>query len=515
MKQRRFIQNALVLTAATILMRSGGTVFMIYISNRIGAEGIGLYQLVSSVYALAVTLSTSGISLAVTRIVSEELALGHRAAARGAFLRSFAASIVLGTLAGLLLFGNAGNLGRYVVRDERTISAFLLLSGGLPFLSAASVIRGYFLGLQKPVKSVSGDAVEMLATMCITVPLLNLLLPRGLEAACCALVLGSVLAEAISCLYAVGLYWSDRIRRDGACPRGIGKRILSISVPIAASNYFRSFLTTIENVLVPPGLRKHGASDGEALAQYGAIKGMALPVLTLPAAIMSAFSSLLIPEVARAKALGAEGRINFIINKCMKATLLFAVWTMGIFFGFAEEIGNLLYPQEQIGRTIVLLTPLIPFLYLDQIVDSILKGLNQQLYSMKLNSADSLMRVILIYFLVPLCGVRGYLIMFYAGTILNASFSIGRLVSVGKVRFQVTDWLLKPGLATAVSCLLVRWIPGVPVIAQILLAGGIYCGVLYLLGCVTRRDIRWGMRALFPESVGRKGKCMLDKHRGV
>ena len=124
MKQRRFIENALVLTAATILMRLAGTAFMIYISNRIGAEGIGLYQLVSSVYSLAVTLSTSGLSLAVMRIVSEELALNDPAAARRAFRLCLAASILLGLLAGGLLYANAELLGRVVVRDERTVLSF-------------------------------------------------------------------------------------------------------------------------------------------------------------------------------------------------------------------------------------------------------------------------------------------------------------------------------------------------------------------------------------------------------
>ena len=151
---------------------------------------------------------------------------------------------------------------------------------------------------------------------------------------------------------------------------------------------------------------------------------------------------------------------------------------------------------------LMILTPLVPFMYLDQIVDSILKGLNQQFYTMKLNTADSLMRVILIYFLVPLMGVRGYLIMFYAGTIFNASFSIGRLILVGKVRFRLGDWVIKPALVSAVSCLTVRLIPGnLPMLVSILLIGAVYLILLRLIGCITLRDIRWAKQVF-----SRKGR---------
>jgi len=493
LKKRRFIQNALLLTGATLLLRLAATLFQVYLSNRIGAEGIGLYQLVSSVYALAVTLSTSGISLAVTRIVSEQIALGNRAAARCAFKRSMFAALFLGLLAGGLLLFGAQWLGGTVLGDRRTILSLRLLSGGLPFLSTASVLRGYFLGLKKPIKSVSGDVVEMLATIGVTVPALNLLLPKGLEYACCALVAGSVLAEAISCLYSAALYFSERIPKGGVCERGMTRRILAIASPIALSNYFRSMLTTLENILVPPSLRRFGADTGQALSQYGMIKGMVMPVLLLPAAIMSAFASLLVPEVAGTRATGDQKRIDFIVERCFKATLLFAFLACGIFFCYAKEVGEALYNSSQVGSMLLILTPLLPLMYLDQIVDSILKGLNQQVYSMKVNTADSFIRVTLISLLVPLWGIRGYLVMFFAGTIFNASLSIGRLIAVSKVRFQIVDWVVKPIASSAFACLFAKCFLHCPTAPQLLLAAGTYLLALRVCGCITRRDIRWVM----------------------
>ena len=78
---KRFITNAMLLGATTILMRSVAVIFNAYVSGKIGAEGMGLYSLITSVYAFAVTLAASGVSLAVMRLVSEELGKGNEAGA--------------------------------------------------------------------------------------------------------------------------------------------------------------------------------------------------------------------------------------------------------------------------------------------------------------------------------------------------------------------------------------------------------------------------------------------------
>lgn len=491
-KKRRFIQNALLLALVTILLRGVGTGFSIYISNTIGAEGMGLYQLAASVYFLAITLATSGVTIAVTRLVSEQMALGSTRGARSAFRRCFAISLGFGTLAGVLLFFTAEPLGVHFLRDSRTVLSLRLFSAGLPFLSASSVIRGYFLGLSRPVMAVSGDIAEQLVTIAVTVPLLHFFLPSGLEWGCCALVLGSVLAELFSCLYAGMLYLKSRPPLEGAACTGINRKIAAIALPIAAGNYIRSLLNTLENALIPAGLCRHGADNSGAMAQYGLLKGMAMPMLTFPSVILSAFASLLVPEVSSANAIGDRKKIDFITERCFQATLLFAIWIMAVFFCYSEGICGIFYQEKQVGTILRMLTPLIPLLYLDQIVDSILKGLNQQLAAMKYNTADAVLRVLIIYFLVPLWGIWGYLAMFYAGTIFNASMSIGRLISVSRVRFQAGRWLLRPLAAAGAASLILRLLPaGLPIVWGIVLMSMAYLLLIFLLNCVGKEDILW------------------------
>lgn len=78
MKKTLFIKNALILTASSLILRFVGIIFKVWLAALIGSEGIGLYQLIFSVYVLAATFATSGICTAVTRLVAEELALGSK-----------------------------------------------------------------------------------------------------------------------------------------------------------------------------------------------------------------------------------------------------------------------------------------------------------------------------------------------------------------------------------------------------------------------------------------------------
>ena len=123
MRQKRFLSRALSLGIYTLILRAVNTVFGIWMSNTVGAEGTGLFQLVSSVYFLAVTFSTSGVTIAVTRIVSEQLAKGSPAGARKAFRLGLLFSLILGVAASFLLFFAAPAAAAYWLCDPRNSSA--------------------------------------------------------------------------------------------------------------------------------------------------------------------------------------------------------------------------------------------------------------------------------------------------------------------------------------------------------------------------------------------------------
>lgn len=132
-KLKLFLINAAILTLTSLVIRTTGVFFSVYISNKIGALGMGLYQLIMSVYSFAITVASSGAGLASTRLVAEELAHGSHTGIKRAMRRCVCYSAFFGLLAWALLFFNAPFIGEVWLGDRRTISSLYLLSINLPF----------------------------------------------------------------------------------------------------------------------------------------------------------------------------------------------------------------------------------------------------------------------------------------------------------------------------------------------------------------------------------------------
>ena len=509
MRKRTFLLNALVMAGGTLAIRFLNIGYRVYLSSKIGAEGLGVYQLLLSVFLLAITVSTSGISLAVTRLTAESLSAGNPGRAKSAVRRCIAWALLCSLVATLILCLSSGWIAEELFGDPRTRRPLLMLSFGLPFMGISSCLRGYFVARRKAFQSVTGDLLEQSVTIALVVGAFTFFSPDGLENACCAIAMGSTIGEGISCLYNYISYRINAKKTFAGCPSdgtGVFRTLLHIALPSMAGYTARNVLSAVENILIPKGLRKHGASSENSLAQYGAIHGMALPMLLFPSAFLSAFASLLIPEVAEEHAAGKKAAIIRLVSRSMQMTLLFSFAVTAVFWEFSTELGQAFYHDDSAAELLRILSPLVPLLYLDGIVDSILKGLDQQVSSLKYNFSDSAIRVVLVWFLVPLWGVRGYLCILFFSTIFNAALSIRRLLVVSEVRLRFGDWVLKPALCAAFAAAVARlfqylpFVSGIPsailIFLQLLFACVLYFLALRVSGSLSRSDTDW-LRSLF------------------
>lgn len=454
-----------------LVMRTVSVSFNAYISVKIGAEGMGLLTLVMSLYGLSVTLASSGVNLAAVRLTAEAAALdgNERSASRYGPLKISSVmracilySLLFGLSTAVLLFFSSSFLGTRLLGDARTIPSLRVLALSLPFISLSSALAGYFTGMRKVYKNALVSVIEQAIRIFLTVLGLLVLLPAGLEYACLAVVGGSALAEGFSLLTAFLLYMGDKGRRGR---KEKGKRffrrhfsaVAESALPIAVGAYARQGLLSAEHIAIPWGLRKYGASKGDALADYGTLHGMVFPFLLFPTAVLSAFASLLVPEVASLTATGEKKQICRISRGVIRGTLLFAIGTAGLFAGFAWEFGLGLYDSPEAARQIRLLAPLIPVMYLDSVVDGILKGLGEQLHSMKINLIDSAVSLLLVLFLVPRLGLPGYMLTVFVCEVMNASLSISHLLKVTSLRCRLWQWVFSPLLSVILAVSVVRF----------------------------------------------------------
>jgi stage V sporulation protein B len=170
-----------------------------------------------------------------------------------------------------------------------------------------------------------------------------------------------------------------------------------------------------------------------------------------PSAISSSFAGLLVPEISESNASGDRERIERIVCRVLKTVLLYSIGTAGIKMCLSGEIGHVLFPSSDSAIFILMVAPLVPVMYLDTSVDSILKGLGYQFYTMVVNIVDASLSVLLVWILLPRFGIMGYVITVYFTEIVNATLSITKLLCVAKVRVRIFDWIVKPLFSIVIS----------------------------------------------------------------
>ena len=190
------------------------------------------------------------------------------------------------------------------------------------------------------------------------------------------------------------------------------------------------------------------------LSQYGIINGMVMPIILFPSTFLNSFSGLLIPEFSSFNIRNENIRIKKSIEKIFKYTMFFSFFVVGFFYCFSDNLSVIIYKNIELSKYIKILAPIIIFMYLDNIVDGILKGLDKQVAVMIINIIDLISSIILICILLPLYGIAGYLIVLFISEILNASLSIFILLHSVKIRFDYKKLLLRPILVLLFSIIL-------------------------------------------------------------
>lgn len=496
---KRLLTNTLLLTGASFLMKTVAVGFNVYLTNKIGADGIGLFQLIAAVYGMAITFSVAGIRLAAMRLVAENIALG-KYNDRQIMRRCLVYSFVCGTVIAALLAGFSELIGSSWIGDTRSIPSLKVLGLSLPFVAMSAALNGYFTSVKKIVRYTAVQLAEQIFKIIITVFLLKSVVSHGAEASCTAIVFGISSAELFSLACSYTLYRLS-VCKPRATEKGteIWKKIFRISVPDTVGSSMRSILMTVEHLLIPAGFRKSGSDPQAALATYGVIHGMSLPLVLYPSALLSSLSGLLVPEISALYISGNRPRINYMTARVLRLTLIFSIGTAGIMYFNAKKLSLAVYGNDSAFFYIQILSPLIPVMYCDMSVDGILKGLDQQVSYMRYNIIDASICVILVYLLVPIFSVKGYIIVVFFSETVNFTLSFRRLTKVSDVAVSFFKDIFTPILCVIGANLLKSLIFTSVVISgaklaasvEIVTASVLYIVMIILFCSVDREELRW------------------------
>ena len=374
-----------------------------------------------SVYLFAITLATSGLNIASTYLVSEQFEKGNFSAGVKALKSCCIFSLILGLGASFLVLLFSDIIAQKWLKSVISPIPLYLISIGLPFIAISSSLNGYFSATRKAYKSAISQAFELFIKIVVSIAVLTFNTNRTVESVCIYLILADVISEIFSFCLLYMLYKIDKnkIIQTKIEKSNFKKRIFQIAFPVSITSYLRSALSTLKQFIIPNRLILFGLPYAIALSEYGKIDGMSMSIILFPNVFFESFSKLIIPEFASLMVKNYKKRILEICKKGFFIISIFSILLSVLFFLFSNYISFTIFQNLECGKYIKILAPLILFMYLDNIIDNMLKGLNKQFEVMFCNIVDLIITICILYFLLPILGLKGYLLAIVISEVFN------------------------------------------------------------------------------------------------
>ena len=314
MSKDKFLRGAMILTMAGLMVKVIGSVNRILLSRLLGGEGIGLYQMAYPVYLLLLAISSAGIPIAISIIVSGYLAKDDYRSVRRVFSVSLRLMACVGAVLALLLFIAANYLvDSDIIRDGRAYYALIALIPAIFFATILATFRGFFQGHQLMTPPAVSQIIEQFIRVVTMVLLAYLLLPYGLEFAAAGAAFGAV-PGSLTGLVVLGFFYrhyrylwqrenSSIVQSETLSTRRLIKRLLWLALPVSCANVLVPVTSSIDAFLVPGYLIDSGFSIEQSTTLYGYLAGMAQPLILMATIPTMSLATSIVPAIAESFAL--------------------------------------------------------------------------------------------------------------------------------------------------------------------------------------------------------------------
>ncbi len=384
-----FLQGVLTLMFSQVLIKLLGMVYTLYLTNRegFGDKGNGIVSSSYQIYAMLLTISSIGVPNAISKLVSERVAVGDHKGAYRIFKVAFATFAVIGLVGSLMLFLGAHVIAVNWLQIPEAEMTLVALSPAIFFVAISSVMRGYCNGRQEIKATARSQTLEQIFKTALTIIIVEVVAIIS-HVSTEWMAAGATLATTLATFAGFGyLYmYYQTIRREIAREikstvnykyervKNIIKKVLLVSTPIALTAIMSSLNKNIDSFTVVRSLKQFLTED-EALAQYGILGGKVDMLTSLPLSINVAFSTALVPAISAAKARRDKKTITEKTSFSLLISMLIGLpCTVGMCI-FAGPILNLLFPNASAGETILQISSLtIIFTILDQTINGALQG---------------------------------------------------------------------------------------------------------------------------------------------
>ena len=450
LKKHSLLAGTLLLTAAGLTARILGFFYRIFLSRTIGAEGLGLYQMIFPVYGICFSLCAGSIQTAISRFTA---AFPERA--KRTLLTGFAISFSLSLLLSAFIWYFSDVLASRFLLEPRCAPLLPALSLAIPCTSIHACICGYYYGKEQVHIPALSQLVEQAVRIFTVLLAADICREKGIPLTVQLAVIGLAAGEAASALFTL-LSWLLFSGRAAGNPANspffaCAAPLMALALPLMANRLVLNLLQSAEAVLIPARLVVHGLKQSQALSLYGILTGMAMPFIMFPSAIVNSMAVVLLPSVARHQSAGNRSGITQSISLSFRYSLYMGILCIGIFTRFGDTLGIQIFKNPSAGAFMKVLTWLCPFLYLATTLGSILNGLGKTHITFFHNLAALLVRLGFVYLGIPRYGIQACLWGMLLSELLLSLLHIRSLLRTTSFSPNVWEVLVKPVFCLSIA----------------------------------------------------------------
>lgn len=468
MSKKTFLKGAAILGVAGLLVQVLGAFFRIPLANIIGDEGMGYYQTAYPIYVFLLVFSTNGAPAAISKMVSERLAVGEDGEAHRVFKLSFILMFVLGLLAFAVFFFGAGPIVELLGNPPAKYS-MMAIAPALLVVPIMAVYRGYFQGMQEMQHTAVSQLSEQGVRVAVGLILAVVLVPTGLAYAAAGACLGTSIGPIVGCLVLILIYLKKRetIRQAIAGSKGelketsghILKTLVMITVPVTIGVSILPIMNMGDVMIVINKLTDMGL-DGNTL--YGQMSGLAGPIINIPQALALSMALALVPAIAAAKSSKDQEGIRQNVALGFRTAWIIGIpCTFGL-MALSEPIMRLLYMAQadsasEAAPILFIMSIGIVFLAVALTMAGILQGLDRSRLAVYSVVIGFLVKVLLTYWLtgIPELNILGAAIASSAAYFVVGVCNFIMVKRLTGVKFDYVLSVGKPLTAGVVMTILV------------------------------------------------------------
>lgn len=511
MKKKSFVWGTLILAAASMIAKFLGFFFRIPLIYLIGEEGIGLYQITYPLYTFLLSFAF-GVPTAISKMISERLAINRRAEANKIFRVALIVMIIFGGASSLIIL--VFSRGIIELFKWNTEVYYSLLGIGLaPFFTCLlSAYRGYFQGFQYMTPPASSQIVEQLTRVILGVGLAYFLLPKGLEYAAGGASFGATAGAIVGLLFLMLIYSKNKLpynKHEISQPSTkIFSEILRIAIPVSIAHAIGSIMALIDSMIVPGLLRGVGYSYQTATVLYGQLTGKAFVLVNIPLVLSASLAQGIVPAISEQNASRNREGMAKNIKIAYKLAFVLALPCCGGLYILAKPILGFVFQGMTGGWELLqILSIAALFIIIAQTSTGILNGEGKTVLPIMAMAVGCVVKVISSIMLVsvPTLNIRGAAYSTLISYIIIAVIDVIMVLKCTKVRISIYDILVLPLLCASAMILAVVLIYGnmynltekisLSVMVSIVSGALVYFLMLLITGTMSFKDIKRVMKA--------------------